>query len=190
MTVRKATIEDCEPVASYLLLAMEDIVYQFMGTIDTAKAKEFMLHFVQSEANQYSYQNCWIAEDDGEVVAAVNVYDGANLVALRQPVIDYIRLRFNSAFDPEDETQAGEYYIDSLGVKPGRQGKGIGSSLLSFLIEEYVGSQRQALGLLVNRENPYARRLYLKLGFKSVSQKTIFGKQLEHLQLNPGQSVW
>ncbi|MBD0298412.1 MAG: GNAT family N-acetyltransferase [Flavisolibacter sp.] len=182
MIIRKATLKDSEFIATHLLLAMEDIVYQFIGGKDPEKAKELLLYFAERENNQYSYQNCWVAVNDKEVVATVNVYNGAQLRELRQPVIEHIRSRFNKDFQPEDETQEGEYYIDSLGVNPDLQGKGIGSKILQFLIDEYAIKRSQTLGLLVEEENLNAKRLYFKLGFKSAGKKVLFGKNMEHLQ--------
>ena len=183
MIIRKATPNDAEFIATYLLLAMEDIVYKFIGSKDKAKAREFMLHFVQQANNQYSYQNCWVAEVNSEVVAAVNLYDGARLEELRQPVIEHIRSEFSQDFKPEDETKAGEYYIDSLGVNTSQRGKGVGSKVLQFIIDEYANKQRKTLGLLVDEENSNARRLYLKMGFKTTGVKFLFGKSTEHLQI-------
>src|SRR5688572_3696051 len=179
--VRKATLKDSEIIATHLFLAMEDIVYKFIGEEDPEKAREFLLHFVEKDNNQYSYQNCWVAEDTMDVVAAINLYNGALLQELRQPVIEYIRSKYNQDFNPEDETQAGEYYIDSLGVNPTQQSKGIGTKLLRFVIDEFVNKRSQTLGLLVDETNPNAKRLYLKLGFKSSGSKVLFGKNMEHL---------
>jgi ribosomal protein S18 acetylase RimI-like enzyme len=181
--VRKAVSKDSECIATHLFLAMEEIAYQFIGEEDREKAMEFMLYFVENENNQYSYQNCWVLEDDGRILAAVNLYNGEQLRGLRQPVIDYLRNKFNRDFKFEDETQAGEYYIDSLGVTPNLQGKGIGTKLLRFVINEYVSERNQTLGLLVDEENANAKRLYLKLGFKCVGKRVLFGKKLEHLQI-------
>ncbi len=181
--LRKATLNDSEVIATYLVLAMEDIVYKFIGDEDPEKAREFMLHFVEKANNQYSYENCWVVEDTMKVVAAINLYNGALLSELRQPVIEYLRNKFNKDFNPEDETQAGEYYIDSLGVNPNQQNNGIGTKLLRFVIDEYVNKHSQTLGLLVDEINPNAKRLYLKLGFKSAGRKVLFGKSMEHLQI-------
>lgn len=184
MIIRKATLDDSESLAQLLLLAMEEIIYKFIELKDYKTAYYFLLHFVASENNQYSYQNCFVAEEENEIVAAVSVYDGGKLHELRKPIIDYVRLNFNPDFDPEDETQRGEFYIDSLGVNPKCQGKGIGSKLLQFLIEEFVTKNHETLGLLVEEENPGAKKLYLKLGFKVVGVKTLVGKTLEHLQIS------
>jgi ribosomal protein S18 acetylase RimI-like enzyme len=183
IVIRKATSNDSRDIARYLFLAMEDLVYRFIGEANTAKASTFMLHFVERDNNQYSYQNCWVVEDNAKVLAAINVYDGALLGELRVPIIDYLKSEFNKDFDPEDETQAGEYYIDSFGVNPDQQGKGIGTKLLQFVIEEYAGRSNQTLGLLVDEKNPDAKRLYLRLGFKSVGKRILFGVPMEHLQL-------
>lgn len=113
----------------------------------------------------------------------MNLYDGARLQALRQPVIEYIRSRYDTDFTPEDETQAGEYYIDTIGVAPHQQGRGTGTRLLQVIIDEYVHRRRETLGLLVDEANPNAHRLYARLGFRRAGTKFLFGKFMEHLQL-------
>lgn len=183
MTIRKATIEDSEFIAALLLLAMEEIIYNFIGLKDHKTAYYFLLHFVESEKNQYSYQNCFVAEENDEIAGAVLIYNGGELKVLRQPVLDYVRLNFNPDFDPEDETQRGEFYIDALGVSPKHQGKGIGSQLLLFLIDEFVNKEKETLGLLVEEGNAGAKKLYEKLGFKVVGTQTLVGKKLKHLQM-------
>ena len=182
--VRKATLTDSKLIATCLLLAMKEIIYKFIGEEDEKKAKEFILHFVERDNNQYSYQNCWVAEGDMGVVGAVNLYNGIQLSELRRPVIEYIRSRLASDFNVEEETQEGEYYIDSLGVNINYQNQGIGTKLLQFLIDEYVIKRTQTLGLLVDAGNSNAKRLYLKLGFKSVGKKIFLGKNMEHLQIS------
>ncbi|MEO8253448.1 MAG: GNAT family N-acetyltransferase [Flavobacterium sp.] len=190
MIIRKATLKDSKAIAPLLLLAMEDIIYTFINTNDYQKAIAFLLHFIAQENNQYSYQNCVVAEQENQIIAAVNIYDGAKLIELRNPIIAYIHTHFNPAFCPEAETQAGEFYIDCLGVNPNQQGKGIGSQLLAFLIQEYVVQNQKIVGLLVDDKNPQAKKLYLKLGFKSVGKKSLVGKTLEHLQITSNSSLF
>ncbi|MDR6762166.1 ribosomal protein S18 acetylase RimI-like enzyme [Flavobacterium sp. 2755] len=185
MNIRKANIPDSKQIAPILLLAMEDLIYKFIAKKDYAAAKDFLQYFVERENNQYSYQNCFVAEADNEIIGAVNIYNGADLEALRMPIVEYVRANFNPEFDPEFETRAGEFYIDTLGVNPNQQGKGIGSKLLLFLIDEYVHKNNETLGLLVDEDNPLAKNLYLKIGFKVVGEKTLVGKKLDHLQISP-----
>ena len=189
MIIRKAKPEDAKAIATYLMLAMEDIVYQFIGEKYHEKATQFLVNLINQEANQYSYENCWVIETENEVVAVAVVYDGGKLQELRKPVAQEIKSMFNRDFNPENETEAGEYYIDSIGVSPNQQGKGLGSKLFQFLINEYVYKRKGTLGLLVDKENPNAKKLYLKLGFEIVGEKTLAGKYMEHLQFRNRLSV-
>ncbi len=184
MIIREATLNDSAAITTHLLSAMEDIVYKFIGEENPQKAEEFLYHFVSTENNQYSYMNCVVAEENQQIIAAASVYEGARLEELRAPVIEYVRAHHNKNFAPEDETQAGEYYLDSLGVSPEHRGKGIGSKMLQFLIDKYVVKNHQTLGLLVEAENAGAMKLYSRLGFKPVATKQLVGKQLFHLQIN------
>ncbi|PBJ16043.1 GNAT family N-acetyltransferase [Flavobacterium sp. ACN6] len=184
MHIRKAKKSDSKYLAPILLLAMEDIIYKFIKKEEYAAAKDFLQYFVERENNQYSYENCYIAEENNEIIGAVDIYKGEDIERLRKPIIEYVRDHYNPEFNPESETEAGEFYIDSLGINPNHQGKGIGSQILHFLITEYVQTNKQTLGLLVEEENPLAKKLYLKLGFKVVGQKTLVGKKLEHLQIS------
>lgn len=182
MLIRKAKAEESQIISYLILLAMEDIVYGFIEENSFEKAVKWLNSLVKEKNNQYSYENCWVAQLDHEIVAAALVYNGAKLKELREPVAKSIQLKFHKDFNPEDETQAGEYYIDCVGVHPNKQGKGIGSQLFRFLIDEYVYKRNQTLGLLVDDENPNAKKLYLKLGFKVVNKKIFAGKNMEHLQ--------
>lgn len=186
MLIRKAKPQDCSAIAPLIFLAMEDIVYAFIGESYKNKAINFLEQLIAEEQNQYSYENCWVLTAHEEIIAVACVYDGAKLYELRKPVGDKIKRLFNRDFNPEDETQAGEFYIDCVGVDPKMQGQGLGSKMFAFLIDEYVYKRNKTLGLLVDKENPNAKKLYLKLGFTIVGEKTLAKKSLEHLQLKSG----
>lgn len=182
MLIRKAKIEDYKAIAPMLLLAMEDIFFSFIGEASTEKATQALEDLIQQKANQYSYENCWVMEKESAIIAVANVYDGARLVELRVPVALLITTQFAKDFQPEDETQTGEMYIDCLAVHPSQQGKGLGKQMVGFLIETYVHQNKKTLGLLVEHSNANAKKLYLSLGFEKVSKKTLAGKTLDHLQ--------
>lgn len=182
MIIQKATPFDNRQIAPLLLLAMEDIVYRFIGKESKDSAIRFLENLIEQSGNQYSHENCWVMIENEQIIATACVYNGKDLHQLRRPVAAYIQHHFHKEFHPEDETQAGEYYIDCISVSPLHQGKGLGASLLQFLITEYPKKQQQNLGLLVDRDNPSAKRLYLKLGFKIIDERTLTGKPMEHLQ--------
>lgn len=145
MMIRKANFEDSKVIATYMLLAMEDIVYQFIGENSQDKATQFLECLISEKTTQYSYENCWFVENKVGIVAVANIYDGARLQELRTPVIKLIKSMFKRDFSPEDETEANEFYIDCIGVSPDQQGKGIGSEIIQFLINEYVNKRKKTL---------------------------------------------
>ena len=134
--------------------------------------------------SQYSYNNCFVIENNQKVIAALNIYDGKDLTILRKPVLDYLQTHYNRTIHPEDETQAGEFYIDTFGVDTSVQGKGIGTALLKYVIEYYVKDRGETIGLLVDLDNPNAKRLYEKLGFITIGRQTLMGHTLEHMQMS------
>ncbi|EPR71147.1 GNAT family N-acetyltransferase [Cyclobacterium qasimii] len=182
MVIRRATKADAEIITEHLFLAMDEILYAFIGMKDKKKAKTFLHYFVEKENNQYSYKNCLVAESEKEVIGSLNIYDGQQLESLREPIIAYIKTHFGIDFNHEEETQEGEYYIDCLGVSEKHRGKGVGTALLKFIIEKY---DQKTVGLLVEEGNPNAEKLYLKLGFELVGRKVLAGKKMKHLQLKP-----
>lgn len=182
MRIRPASKSDAVQIAELMNLAMLEITQQFIGEEDHSKANDFLAHFIALEKNQYSYENIFVAEVDDIILGQISLYDGALLHAIRKPIWDKIKLDHGIDYWAEDETQAGEIYLDTIGVSPLAQGKGIGKKLLQFAIEEFVIKQQKVLGLLVDKDNPNAKRLYEKVGFKVVNEVHIFGKTMEHLQ--------
>ncbi len=183
MLIRKAKKQENKEIAPLLLLAMEDIVYTFINEENREKALGFLEHFIGQENNQYSYENIWVLEMDGQIAGAIDVYDGGKLDELREPIIQYLNEKYNNEISPEDETEAGEWYLDTLGVNPNFQGKGIGSSLINYIIENISSEKNKAVGLLVDLDNPNAKRLYERLGFQKIKDKPLVGKVLEHMQV-------
>lgn len=180
---RPAQREDAAQIAPIMLLAMEEIVYYFIGEEHKDKAIALLTLFIERTDNQYSYKHIMVAEEEGQLLGQICLYDGAHLEELRQPVLDFLAENYKINLPTaEKETQAGEIYLDTIAVSPQAQGKGIGKMLLGSAIKEYVEKQGKVLGLLVDRANPAAKKLYLNMGFELVKPVTIFQKEMEHLQ--------
>lgn len=132
----------------------------------------------------YSYRNALLAEMDGRPVGLCLCYDGQGYHERRLrtfALFEQAPVNDNEPEEPdmdlehaEDETQAGEYYIDSLAVLPEYRGRGIARLLMQKQIEH-----GRTLGLpstlLVDPSNPPALRLYESLGFQYHSDCYAFG---------------
>lgn len=132
----------------------------------------------------YSYRNALLAEIDGRPVGLCLCYDGQGYHERRLrtfALFDQSPVDDTESDEPdmdlenaEDETQAGEYYIDSLAVLPEFRDHGIARQLMLKQIEH-----GRSLGLpstlLVDPANPPALRLYESLGFRYHSDCYAFG---------------
>lgn len=131
---------------------------------------------------QYSYCNALVAEADGKAVGAIVGYDGARLHELRAPLQALIVEKTGRPIDIEDETAAGEFYLDSLAVLPQYRACGVGRELLLAMRAKAFASGFSRVGLLVDVDNPRAEALYSSLGFRRVNPTTFLGHKMWHLQ--------
>ncbi|WP_262278856.1 GNAT family N-acetyltransferase [Hallella absiana] len=189
MKIVPASIEQAESIASLIMLAMNhECCQNFAGPSHTLEDfHRMMIALVRRDDSQYSYRNAMVALDDNTtdghpVVAGVIVgYDGADLHRLRETFLQAAKEFLGQDFrGMDDETQAGEYYIDSLAVNESYRHQGLATLLLKKLIDQK--GQRQPVGLLVDKGNPGAERLYRSLGFEYVNDATWGGHEMRHLQ--------
>ena len=161
---------------------MGSLANKFTANDNQNEALQLFEHFVSLVGNQYSYENTFVYFIDNKVVGAVNAYDGAEIEELRKPFLRYLNETYhNGSFTMETESEAGEFYIDTLSVNPNYQGKGIGKALLTAAKNWAVDLGHQKIGLLVDLENAGAKRLYQSVGFEVVGEKILLGERYEHL---------
>ncbi|WP_221390047.1 GNAT family N-acetyltransferase [Dyadobacter sp. NIV53] len=178
--IRQATPEDARQVAPLFILSMGHIAGIFANSDRYEDAIPFFERFFAKENNQYSYENTLVLEEEMEILGSVTGYDGALLHQLRQPVLDQIR-KTQPGFTPNDETEAGEYYLDCIQVHPAHQGKGIGKKLIHAFCERGYSLGYKRVGLIVDLENPDAKRFYESLGFFIAGEKDFMGHRYFHM---------
>jgi DNA-3-methyladenine glycosylase I len=139
---------------------------------------------VKREDSQYSYRNTLVAMDDDKLVGVAVSYDGGCLHELRQAFIqaakEYIG-KDHSGMD--DETQAGELYLDSLAVAPEYRRQGIAKRLLKATKEKAARMGLPCVGLLVDNGNPAGEALYASVGFRYANDNHWGGHPMKHLVL-------
>lgn len=182
--IRLGKPEDFQQVAPLIVQAMEDLACTFANTDDPKMAIPLFEYFFQQKANQYSFENSLVYEENGEIAGSIIAYDGAMLPKYRAPFLKYIAENYTvKDLVIENETLKGELYIDTLSVFQKHQGKGIGSKLLLAIKAKAKEEGHKRIGLLVAFKNPSAKKLYSTLGFESVGKKQLGNSVYEHLQL-------
>lgn len=180
IAIRPASIEDSLIIARVIAMAIGDEsgLRGYCGEEYMAVLNEI----ARGEATQYSYQNALIAECDGVVAGAVVGYDGSQLGKLRCGTLSIIEEFTGNMPSIVDETEEGEYYLDSVAVLPRFRGLGVGKALVNAFVERAFAEGAERVGLIVDKENPYAEKLYTSQGFVAVGERMFFNHEMRHLQ--------
>lgn len=184
--IDQAKPEMASHIASLIMEAMNtECCQNFAGPQHTlVDFHRMMTRLVAMEDSQYSYRNTLAATtSDGMLVGILVGYDGGHLRKLRQRFLEEALLAFGIDYTGmDDETESGEFYIDSLAVSREFRGNGIAGKLLSAAEKWAFGMDLPSVGLLCDKGNPLAERLYLKHGFQYVNDTVWGGHSMKHLQ--------
>lgn len=186
LNIRKATINDAPLIAKVVAMAIgEESAILYGGENYMNVFEEIAL----LEDSQYSYRNAFVAEINGNVVGAVVAYDGAELYPLRKATLEIIYKHTAKKLQIADETDASEFYLDSLAVLPEYRGRGVGAQLILAVKDRAFNEYNKNLGLLVDFENPDAERLYQSVGFERADVKDFLGHKMWHLVVRQQSTV-
>lgn len=179
IVIRKAKQKEAAQIAKLFLLAWPVEEIAASSGITAEELHESVTGFCASRGTIYSYENTFVAEIDNKIVGAMCGYDGADYLKLKQPIVD--TLGNDSQFADLKETEAGEFYLDSVGVLPEYRGRGIASQLFAAQIERAASLGHDAVGLIVDIDKPQAEALYSRLGFKHIGYRDFFGHRMKHM---------
>ena len=180
----EGTKDQAAEIARLIMTAMtDDCCLYFCG--DGFGLNDFhkmMTMLVERENSQYSYRNTLVAMDGDKVIGISVSYDGARLHELRRAFIEAAKKyigKDHSGMD--DETQAGELYLDSLAVLPEYRRQGIARKLLKGTKERANRLGLPCVGLLVDKDNPIGEALYSYSGFRYINDNQWGGYPMKHL---------
>lgn len=181
--------EQAAEIASLIMEAMDyDCCQNFAGPEHTLDDfHKMMTSLVEMDDSQYSYRSTLVAMAGDDIAGCIVGYDGKDLLRLRQRFIEAAKTWLGRDFTGMDEeTRAGEFYLDSLCVKREYRKQGIATKLIRRVIEEQSSNPTahspQPIGLLVDHTHPWAERLYRAIGFRYVNDTTWGGHAMRHLQ--------
>lgn len=182
INIRMARPEEASQIAGLFMLAwpVEEILES--NGISYGQLHESIIRVAASRETIYSYENTIVAEIDGRVVGAMCAYDGADYQRLKQPIVD--TLGKDSGFAALKETEAGEFYLDSVGVLPEYRGRGIASLLFEAQCQRAALLGHKVAGLIVDEDKPKAEALYKRLGFRHIGNRDFFGHRMKHMVRN------
>ena len=177
--IRQARKEEASQIAELFMLAWPvDEILESNG-LTCEQLHESITLVAANEETIYSYENTLVADIDGKLVGAMCAYDGADYQRLKQPIVD--ALGPDCGFAKMKETEAGEFYLDSVGVLPEYRGRGIASRIIEAQCERAASLGHKVAGLIVDVDKPQVESLYSRLGFTYLDDKDFFGHAMRHM---------
>lgn len=185
-TIQAATQQQAAEIAGLIMTAMTDecCLYFCGDGYGLQDFRQLMSSLVEREDSQYSYKNTLVAMEDNQVVGVAVSYDGSQLHELRKAFIEAAKVQLGKDHTGmDDETQAGELYLDSLAVLPAYRRQGIARQLLLATKERANRLGLPCVGLLVDHGNPAGETLYASVGFRYANDNQWGGHPMKHLIL-------
>ncbi len=175
------------------VMELDESIYSYNNILVAETAHSNPSNISMAETQQSSPNNIAAAETElpesnnslsaKNIVGVLIAYDGARLHQLRKPLEEMLEEYIGKgAHKWEDETSAGEFYLDSLAVEPECRGLNIGSKLIEATIKKAANLGHSKVGLLVDIENPLAEKLYTRLGFEFADYTPFMKHSYKHMQ--------
>lgn len=189
--IEDAIPEDSSLIADAIIEAIgEDISRNLAGGSDIGVVHSLFKRLAERKDTQYSYKNTRIAKsNNGETMGLCISYNGEFLKRLRRPFFIEANSQLNWNLDDKEieeipgETDENEFYLDTLMTLPKFRGKGVATALIKDASKIATEAQKP-LGLLCDKNNGNAYRLYEKLGFKQKGLRPFAGHEMYHLILD------
>lgn len=176
--IKKCGPEDAEAIARAVITA----IHEDYDTNDVLR--RIFTALTPRTDTQYSYLNALKAVDtvSGDIAGIIVAYDGGRLAAMREVfLLQFRKVVGHDLENVVDETDATEWYLDSLAVDPRYRRRGVARRLIEAAIEQCPTGLTP--GLLCAPGNADARALYEKLGFVEIGQRPFMGEMMAHMTL-------
>jgi ribosomal protein S18 acetylase RimI-like enzyme len=183
--IRPAIPRDAAEAVPLICRAIGELAFVLAGTPDVQEMVSILSDFFKQDDNRLSYQNALVMEEEGQLVGLVLLYDGAKARELDVPLERAAAARsgdFNYRIPTEPEVS--EFYLDTLSVIPRCQGRGYGHILIEAGCDRARQLQHSRIALLVEVDNPAAKRLYDRLGFRADYTRLLAGHEYTHMVLS------
>ena len=189
LAIRPANPDDAHLASQLTHLSIGELADYLFGIVHLS-VDELLAGLFSLKGNRFSWDITDVANwnDEpagmlvsfpGREISRRNLITGIGLFKLCG-LLDLLRLAARAMSVAEGvETYRDEYYISNLAVSPALQGRGIGSGLLAHAEEKAHKAGLKKCSLIVDTENPGARRLYERCGYQVVFTKTYPGPAAE-----------
>lgn len=183
--IRQAKKTDAPKIAPLLLIIWKDMELPILEMESEEAITNALIEAIQTETYRYSYRHLHVYEKDGDIAGVLAGYPGK-----LEPKIDDVwdeiakkhGITFKEPIFEDNETFAGEWYLDSIVASEKYRGYGVGTALLNKLTEIAAKDGEKVVGLNCDKGNPNAKRLYERIGFHVTGEVVLNSHKYDHMQ--------
>lgn len=177
MEIRKATAADAAHLVRFINMAADDLPLHFWRKTVGPDGDPWALGQERAarETGNFSFNNAWIAETNGEVAACLLGYP-----AEVEP--EPISPDTPPLFVPLLELEAmapGSWYLNVLATYDNFRGQGLGTALLAKADEIARAGGHTSISLIAEDTHLDALRLYRAKGFTEISRRPVVKQDWE-----------
>ncbi len=173
VSYRPAVRDDARAIAELYQMAaggVADYIWSMLAEPDEALLDVGAGRFAR-ENEDFSYQHCTMAEDDGAVLGMVHAYPMHEVMDVDDDMDPVLK--------PYCELESAPgLYIAGIACYPAARGKGVGTHLLELTRQRARKEGLPELSLIAFEENTGSVRLYEREGFDIVRRRAIIPHEL------------
>lgn len=192
ITYRPAQPDNARQAAQLIFETFPKMATYVIGLGDARRAKKILTEIFAEAGHRFSYQFTELVYQGGEVVGMFIAYPGQGLtkkgwhlakaLLKHYTITEKITLILRSLpLIFIQEAAADEYLLSNLAVKKGQRSQGIGAQILKQVEAQALQAEYRRLALMVDIDNPDARRFYQEHGFKVKALHLEADKRVKHL---------
>ena len=182
--IRMAEKKDTKELCDLVWIVLKDMELPILNELPEKQLKEFIQEAMLDENYRYSYRRGIVCVRDNQIAGVSYGYKGELEPIIDKPLTDIMeKLNLeNSRLFTDQETQPGEWYLDTLVTAPNFRRQGVAVELLTALPEWAKGQGETVIGLNCDKENGSAKLLYEKMGYQKVGERLLSGHRYNHMQ--------
>lgn len=177
--MRGATSEDVTFVAECVLAAVDR--YDFRSECPQLALTE---QICGREDTLYSFRNAWIATIEGTTIGCLIAYDGTEYAKAREITYGIMKRNGVDLTGTEAETGPGEFYLDTLVLRPNFRKYGIGRLMIRYAVETARSRGLDRCSLIVSKDKERLGQYYESLGFRIDKEIAAFGEPYLKMVMN------
>ena len=189
---RPARPDDARQTARLIFETFPKMATYLIGLGDARRAKKLLTEIFADAGHRFSYQFTELVCQGGKVVGMFIAFPGRGLTQKdwRLPRVLLKHYTFSEKLKLIlrslplifiKEAAADEYLLSNLAVRKGQRSQGIGAQILKLVEAQALQADYHKLALMVDIDNPDARRFYEEHGFKVKALHLEADKRVKHL---------